>query len=427
MATDFIFEAEAPDTIFATTAAEVVVPRDENVVRVPVSPGEVILLPIASDAEVLAKLGDGNLALKVGDVTYILEGYVAAADRQPPVIESADGKPLDIAAILASTDPAVEVQTAAGLASDQPGDADNTGGIFDIFEIGGARSAGFAAVGAQEDSSPHAFTDPAPNRILHALTASTTTTAVTNTLPSVANFGASTNEDTKVGGQLTGTDANGDPLTFHAVGTVPGLTVNANGSWSYDPAGKFDSLAAGKQTTVTFQYQANDGIGDGNIATATVTITGVNDAPVHKTGVHLVQVGEDEKGSRIDLGLFGSTTDPDSSAFTFALVGKAPTGVTLDPNGILHLDPAGHYESLNKGQTFTADVSFTVSDGSALSSTQTFTLQVLGANETALAARDVFAASGMASAHAGAEVAFSNIASGEDAVALAPIASTVVG
>jgi hypothetical protein len=254
MAADFIFETEVPDAIFATTAAaEVVVPSGETVVRVPVTAGEVVVLPIAADAEVLARLGDGNLALKIGDVTYILEGYVAATDRQPPVIESADGKPLDLAAILAATDPAVDMPTAAGLVTDPPGDADNTGGIFELFRIGGTGLGGFRSVGGQEDSAPHTFTDPESNRILRPL-AETTTAAVTvtNALPSVANFGASTNEDTKVSGQLTGTDANGDPLTFHAVGAVLGLTINANGAWSYDPAGKFDSLKAGQQTSVTF-------------------------------------------------------------------------------------------------------------------------------------------------------------------------------
>jgi len=114
----------------------------------------------------------------------------------------------------------------------------------------------------------------------------------------------------------------------------------------------------------------------------------------------VIQAGEDEKGSKVDLSLFGSTTDPDSSAFTFQLVGKAPTGVTLDPNGILHLDPAGHYESLSKGQMFTADVSFSVSDGAATSSAQTFTFQVIGANEVTLAARDVMTSEGAFSEHA---------------------------
>src|SRR4051812_6259235 len=102
MATDFIFEVEAPDTVFAVAeTAVVVVPEGETVVRVPVTPGEIVVLPIPPDADVLAKLGEGNLALKVGDVTYVLEGYVAASGAHAPVIEAADGTPLDIAAILA--------------------------------------------------------------------------------------------------------------------------------------------------------------------------------------------------------------------------------------------------------------------------------------------------------------------------------------
>ena len=102
-----------------------------------------------------------------------------------------------------------------------------------------------------------------------------------NIAPTVSDFAAGTDEDSPLPGQLTGTDPNGDPLTFHATGAVPvGLTVNPDGSWSFDPTGTYDYLDQGEQTTVTFQYQANDGSLDSNVGTATITITGLNDAPV---------------------------------------------------------------------------------------------------------------------------------------------------
>src|SRR5262249_55940969 len=48
----------------------------------------------------------------------------------------------------------------------------------------------------------------------------------------------------------------------------------------YDPNGKFAGLAPGHSATDTFKYTANDGHVDSNTATVTVTVTGVNIAPV---------------------------------------------------------------------------------------------------------------------------------------------------
>jgi len=389
--TDFIFDGEAAETIFsaATQIAaagpqRVVIPEGETVIRVPVTPGEVVVLPFGPEAEVLAKLGNGNLALKVGDVVVILEGYVAAVDTQPPVIKASDGTPLDIAAILAATDAALDTPTEYGSRVEGLMAA-NTGAIFQPFDDGGGIG-GFRGVGRLDDSQgPHAVGPKFEKLTLHL---QSTSVAAANAVPSVANFGAGTNEDTKVSGQLAGTDANGDPLSFHAVGTVPGLSVNANGSWSYDPAGRFDALAPGQQATVSFNYQANDGTADGNIATATVTITGVNDLPVLTSNVRQAQADEDAKGSKADLALFSGITDPDSSGLTFVVDGVAPVGITLDPNGILHFDPAGHYDALAKGETISADFHFKISDGIAFSNVQTIQILFTGVNDAPVAVAD---------------------------------------
>src|ERR1041384_4720231 len=127
-------------------AAQVVIPEGENIVRIPVAPGEVVELPFPADAQFLARIDNGNLAIKVGDVTVILQGYVEAAGQATPTIEASNGQPLDIATILASTDPAIEIQTAAGPAAGAQG-ADNTGAILAQF-ANGAGLGGFAGVGA---------------------------------------------------------------------------------------------------------------------------------------------------------------------------------------------------------------------------------------------------------------------------------------
>ena len=79
------------------------------------------------------------------------------------------------------------------------------------------------------------------------------------------------------------TDVVGDPLTvsaFDTSGTIGIVTSNGNGTFGYNPNGQFDYLSASESTTDSFGYTANDGDGGSNNATVTITINGVNDAPV---------------------------------------------------------------------------------------------------------------------------------------------------
>ncbi|MCB1800626.1 MAG: tandem-95 repeat protein [Gammaproteobacteria bacterium] len=57
------------------------------------------------------------------------------------------------------------------------------------------------------------------------------------------------------------------------------VSMNADGSFSYDPGSVFAGLAHGDTTTDTFSYTAQDSEGNQDSATVTVTLTGVNDAP----------------------------------------------------------------------------------------------------------------------------------------------------
>jgi hypothetical protein len=122
------------------------------VIRVEVTPGSTVELPqpFEADATLMAREGDGNLAIKVGDVTVILQGYVDANQAAPVTIEGADNQPIDIATILASTDPTIDIQTAAGPDAGQNGQgADNSGAILAQLE-GGDGLGGFEGAGAQD-------------------------------------------------------------------------------------------------------------------------------------------------------------------------------------------------------------------------------------------------------------------------------------
>ena len=59
-------------------------------------------------------------------------------------------------------------------------------------------------------------------------------------------------------------------------GTVGSVVNNADGTFSYDPNGQFESLAVGETATDTFTYTVDDGQGGLSTQIATVTINGVD-------------------------------------------------------------------------------------------------------------------------------------------------------
>ena len=147
-----LYEGEIRDTYLTQSAepgvVKVEVPAGQNIVRVPVTANETIQLPFPAD-DLDARLGDdnGNLAIKSGDVTIILQGYADASEVGPVQIIGSDGAPVDVAAEIAATDPNIEIATAAGPAAGDAGDSpENNGGIFSPFDpaigIGGLTAVG---------------------------------------------------------------------------------------------------------------------------------------------------------------------------------------------------------------------------------------------------------------------------------------------
>ena len=61
------------------------------------------------------------------------------------------------------------------------------------------------------------------------------------------------------------------------------VTVRPDGSFDYEPDGAFDYLPAGAVATDSFQYVVVDDRGAESVATATIQLTGVDDAPVAGT------------------------------------------------------------------------------------------------------------------------------------------------
>jgi len=113
------------------------------------------------------------------------------------------------------------------------------------------------------------------------------------------------------------------------------LTVQSNGDFNYDPRGVFDSLAVGQQATDSFTYGISDGHGGTSSATATITITGANDAPV------INAVGS-QQCTETEMTFNVSASDPDAGdSLNYILIG-APDGATIDAQGAFHWTPGAN-------------------------------------------------------------------------------------
>src|SRR5205085_2689599 len=103
--------------------------------------------------------------------------------------------------------------------------------------------------------------------------------AAVNDAPVCADKNVLTNEDTTLNDSVACTDVDSPSLSYAKVaGPSHGTaTVNADGTFSYAPAANFNGRDS-------FTYKANDGTLDSNVATVSITVGAVNDAPSFTKG-----------------------------------------------------------------------------------------------------------------------------------------------
>src|SRR5262249_5715396 len=158
-----------------------------------------------------------------------------------------------------------------------------------------------------------------------------------NDAPVVAGVSFTTDEDTAFSATLTGTDAEGDPLTFTVFnGPTHGILVYlANGNFTYAPLANYNGPDS-------FSYKANDGTADSNVATGTITVKPVNDAPVAANDPS--SVNEDTTLTVTAPGVLGNDSDVDGDALSAVLVsGPAHGSLTLSADGSFVYKPAANY------------------------------------------------------------------------------------
>jgi large repetitive protein len=144
---------------------------------------------------------------------------------------------------------------------------------------------------------------------------------VTNPGPNAVNDAASTNEDTPVVISVLANDVDpdGDPLTVTTANAANGsVTINADGTITYTPDADFNG-------TDTITYTISDGQGGTSVATATVTVAGINDAPV---AVPLAPRSNLD-GMTVSVPTAANFSDTDGDTLTFSASGL-PAGLLID-------------------------------------------------------------------------------------------------
>ena len=173
---------------------------------------------------------------------------------------------------------------------------------------------------------------------------------------------------------------NGDTLNVaNVAGLVAGVTLNGN-SLDVDPSdASFQSLAAGDTQDIVVTYDIEDGNGGSVAQTATVTITGTNDAPTVAAAI-TASADEDAAGFSVDL-LQGASDVDNGDTLNVANVAGLVAGVTLNGNS-LDVDPSdASFQSLAAGDTQDIVVTYDIEDGNGGSVAQTATVTITGTND----------------------------------------------
>ncbi|MEW8440589.1 MAG: VCBS domain-containing protein, partial [Candidatus Thiodiazotropha taylori] len=214
-----------------------------------------------------------------------------------------------------------------------------------------------------------------------AETTLTITVIGTNDNPIAEAHEVSVDESGLVTGQLRASDvdlADGATLSFTTSSEVDGLTLNEDGSYSFD-ASTYQSLGEGETEFLEVPVVVTDDQGATAETTLTITVTGTNDAPVAE-----VQQASVEEGVLVKGRLKAGDVDlAEGSALSFSSSSEVD-GLTLNEDGSYSFD-ASSYQSLGEGETETIEVPVTVTDDQGATAETTLTITVMGTNDAPVA------------------------------------------
>jgi VCBS repeat-containing protein len=183
-------------------------------------------------------------------------------------------------------------------------------------------------------------------------------------------------------------------------GSYGSVVMNSDGSYTYtlnNGISAVQNLAAGSTITDTFTYSVADpGSSSSSTATLTVVVTGTNDAPVANADTGSVT---EDSGSPASGNVLSNDTDTDTGASLTVIGVNSPTanvGSSVTGSyGAINIGSNGAYtytldnnlsavQSLAQGATITDTFTYTISDGSANTSS-VVNVVITGTNDAPVA------------------------------------------
>ena len=179
-----------------------------------------------------------------------------------------------------------------------------------------------------------------------------------NTDPVADNQSVIAQEDIAEPIILTGSDLDGDDLSYSIV------SAPSNGALTGTPPNVTYLSALNFDDTDSFTFKINDGTSDSNIATVTITVTPVNDAPTETTAILITD--EDTTSA----GVTPSVVDVDTGdSYTYSVLTQPANGAAQVSSNQLVYEPAADFNG-NDSFTFRA----TDSGGEYVDGTATVTV-----------------------------------------------------
>jgi VCBS repeat-containing protein len=196
----------------------------------------------------------------------------------------------------------------------------------------------------------------------------------------------------------------GEVLLVSAIitnGTVGLVTNNGNGTFRYDPAGRFTFLPLGSVTNDSFRYVASDGHGGVSTGLVTITLTGQNNAPVANS--ETIFIGEHDGVVTITPQMLANDSDLDQGETTSLTISSVTTngvpGILTRVSGtVVTYDRAGAFGNIRQGDSRTLFINYTVRDVQGATASATATLVILGTNDAPVAVDDALT---LSAAHPG--------------------------
>jgi VCBS repeat-containing protein len=216
------------------------------------------------------------------------------------------------------------------------------------------------------------FTFVVNDGVVDSLPATISITILAVNDPPVAEAATFTvNENSSLSGQLSGSDPDGDPLTFAIVtnGSKGNAVITnpSTGAFTYTP----NADATGSDS---FTFRVNDGALDSQAATVSINIAAVNEAPVANNAS--IGVSADA----VYTGVL-SASDSDGDALTYRIITNSTKGsavITNQATGAFTYTP-------NPGESGADSFTFRANDGVVDSNTATVSVTIVLVNTAPVA------------------------------------------